>query len=258
VLGQELTVERRSGDFHSLTHSCYSLFASDTIKYSGLFLVGFVFLSNFFGKIAEFLSSLLPKKHNSLEARLANTRVFACWPWGWMPCEKKPQGEDGADQAVAEMSPDDQALMYLIDQLSKLKPDVPNDDDAQHDRGIVSAITGKSILSMNMELLEKEESLLRAWLDVVQYQKERALKEMEQREVLEEEVTFEPVIEARLQERGDEDESHPEHGLQEESPIERPSSVSEEKMDDGGVADANSSADVDSLPISTAHETFKP
>ncbi|KAL3907376.1 MAG: hypothetical protein SGARI_003567 [Bacillariaceae sp.] len=93
------------------------VFASDTLKYSVLFLIGFVFLSSFFGKIAATLAFIMPQQHNSLEYRLEKTRVLACWPWGWMPWEariKKKREEEGLeeddDADLASDSPDDQAF----------------------------------------------------------------------------------------------------------------------------------------------------
>lgn len=156
------------------------IFASDTLKYSVLFMIGFVFLSTFFGKIAECLALLLPKKHNSLEARLAATRVLACWPRGYMPWEtKRDQMEN-----VEGMVPDDQALIYRIEQVKALKPDPPMDeiDDNEHNRSLVSSLTGNPIHSLNIELLKHEESLLLEWLAVVRHQQQRALLILEQRE----------------------------------------------------------------------------
>ena len=97
------------------------IFASDTLKYSVLFLIGFVFLSTFFGKIAELLNLLLPKKHNSLPARLAATRVLACWPRGFMPWETPPENAGASNDIL----PDDQALIYRIQQSKALKPSPP-------------------------------------------------------------------------------------------------------------------------------------
>ncbi|KAG7338840.1 ion channel [Nitzschia inconspicua] len=152
------------------------MFSSDTLKYSVLFMVGFVILSTFFGKILETLAYFVPKKHNSLEHRLAKTRVLACWPWGWMPCERTPQvGEDRyTDNTVDTDNADDQALLYRIDRLRELKPDPPLEEDGSQHRGLVSALSGNSIHSMNVELLEQEAALLREWLAVVQHQAQRA------------------------------------------------------------------------------------
>jgi hypothetical protein len=73
--------------------------------------------------------------------------------------------------------------------LKELKPDPPTtkttingngnaeegeDDEGFLDEGIISNYTGNPIRSMNVELLEQEESLLREWLAVVQYQQRRA------------------------------------------------------------------------------------
>jgi hypothetical protein len=159
------------------------IFASDALKYSLLFMVGFVFLSTFFGKIVEFLQCFLPSKHNSLENRLAKTRVLACWPVGWMPWEKVPQWGDDDETAAAAAAAaasgdnaDDQALLYRIERVKELKPDPPLEEDGtQPHRGLVSALRGSPIHSMNVELLRQEEALLREWLAVVQHQRERAL-----------------------------------------------------------------------------------
>mmetsp|Transcript_17955 Transcript_17955/g.31472 ORF Transcript_17955/g.31472 Transcript_17955/m.31472 type:complete len:676 (-) Transcript_17955:6-2033(-) len=143
------------------------VFASDTLKYSVLYMIGFVLLSTFFGKIAETLSYLQPTQHNSLEARLANTRVLACWPRGFMPWESD---EDETDED--DLIPDDQALIYRIRELKKLKPDPPKDDESA--RGLVSMLTGNAIRSMNVKLLHEEAALLQEWLAVVQFQEQRA------------------------------------------------------------------------------------
>lgn len=150
------------------------VFASDTLKYSALFLVGFVFLSSFFGKIAACLSVLLPSQHNSLEFRLKKTRVLACWRWGFMPWESKKyeDEEEEEENEYATGSPDDEALLYRLDQLRQLKPDPPEGSER---RGLVSTLTGNSIHSMNIELLQKEETLLREWLAVVRLQERRAM-----------------------------------------------------------------------------------
>jgi hypothetical protein len=154
------------------------VFASDTLKYSVLFLIGFVFLASFFGKIAATLNYLMPQQHNSLEYRLQKTRVLACWPWGWMPWEariKKKHEEEGVeeetDDELASDSADDQALLYRIEQVKKLKPDPPEGSER---RGLVSQLTGNSIHSVNVELLQREEELLREWIAVVRYQRRRA------------------------------------------------------------------------------------
>jgi Ion channel len=152
------------------------IFASDTLKYSVLFMIGFVFLSTFFGKIVETLATVMPKKHNSLEHRLAKTRVLACWPHGWMPWENKPQkgDEDDINAAADTDNADDQALLYRIDRIKEIKPDPPVEEDGSQRRGLVSALTGNSIHCMNLELLQQEETLLREWLAVVQHQYQRA------------------------------------------------------------------------------------
>ena len=161
------------------------LFAGDTLKYSVLFMIGFVFLSTFFGKIAEVLSAMIPQKHNSLPSRLAGTRLLACWPKGWMPWETPVDvraalaNDDWQDHQDLVVDPDDQALVYRIEQVQELKPDPPVEDDEDEDgdgpRGIVSALQGNPILSLNVELLQQEENLLLEWLAVVQHQKGRAL-----------------------------------------------------------------------------------
>jgi hypothetical protein len=156
------------------------IFASDALKYSALFMVGFVFLSTFFGKIVETLNYILPKQHNSLQQRLARTRVLACWPRGWMPWERQPTVASGTGETIPytrDVHPDDEALIYRIEKLKEVKPDPPVDDevDGEERRGIVSSLTGKAIHSMNVELLQEEESLLREWLDIVVRQKEIAI-----------------------------------------------------------------------------------
>lgn len=173
------------------------IFASDTMKYSVLYLIGFVFLSTFFGKIAETLAHLLPEKHNSLEARLAGTRVLACWPRGFMPWEQTPDKDDinGVDYTANQdllVSVDDQALVYRIEQAEKLKPDPPVDDE---NRGLLSTLTGNPIHSMNVELLQQEESLLKDWLDVVQKQKQKAIVQRQQ-DQLEQAIGQEGVLTA--------------------------------------------------------------
>ncbi|CAJ1954000.1 unnamed protein product [Cylindrotheca closterium] len=59
------------------------MFASDALKFSAAFLIGFVFLSTFLNKIGEFLFSILPKRDNSLETRLQKTNIFF---WKHWPC----------------------------------------------------------------------------------------------------------------------------------------------------------------------------
>ena len=164
----------------------HRLFASDSLKYSVLFMVGFVFLSNFFGKIVECLGAILPKRHNSLETRLKETRVLACWPRGWMPWDRTYNNVDGGNGVeIVDMKPDDQALIYLLDQLNNLKPKPNEPPEEQSERGFMSAMKGKSTLSVNVDLLEKQEELLRDWLTLVQQQKARAFAHHEHRKRME-------------------------------------------------------------------------
>ncbi|KAL3929597.1 MAG: hypothetical protein SGARI_004708, partial [Bacillariaceae sp.] len=79
--------------------------------------------------------------------------------------------EEDDDDDLASDSPDDQALLYRIEQVKKLKPDPPENSER---RGLVSHLTGNSIHSTNVELLQREEDLLREWVAVVRYQKRRA------------------------------------------------------------------------------------
>ena len=166
------------------------IFASDTLKYSVLFLIGFVFLSTFFGKIAELLNLLLPKKHNSLPARLAATRVLACWPRGFMPWETPPENAGASNDIL----PDDQALIYRIQQVKALKPSPPtySEDLGEPNRGVVSSLTGNPSLSLNVELLKEEETLLQEWLEIIQRQQQRASQtcemKLQPREALEQEL----------------------------------------------------------------------
>jgi hypothetical protein len=209
-----------------------------------LFLIGFVLLSNFFGKIAETIGGILPKQHNSLESRLKNTRVLACWPHGCLPWEKKPTGKVGEELEVLEMEPDDQALVYRIDQLSQLKPDPPMEGQGKPGRSFRSSMIGVSTFSVNVELLEKEESLLGEWLAVVQQQKARALAHWERQGSLVEELSGEPAVleEGTLSDEIIEDESRPMDEDQ-ETPLKHPSTVSDEPMEDGA-AGGNGPSDV--------------
>jgi hypothetical protein len=157
-----------------------------------------------------------------------------------MPWEKKPTGAVGEELEVVEMDPDDQALVYRIDQLSQLKPDPPMEDEGQRDRGFMSTIKGISTLSVNVELLEKEESLLGEWLAVVQQQKARALAHRERQASLAEALAGESAI----QDEGSpsvEDESNGNDENQ-ETKLNDPSTVSDETMQDG-VAGGNGPAD---------------
>ena len=93
----------------------------------------------------------------------------------WEERIKKKREEEGIeeddDDELASDSPDDQALLYRIEQVKKLKPDPPENSER---RGLVSHLTGNSIHSTNVELLQREEDLLREWIAVVRYQKRRA------------------------------------------------------------------------------------
>lgn len=227
------------------------VFASDALKYSGLFMIGFVLLSTFFGKIAETLSALLPKKHNSLESRLQQTRVVACWPYGFMPWEAKPEDKPGDEVDVVDMVPDDQALIYRIEELHKLKPDPSVEDDGQEDRGIVSTMTGNPIHSMNVELLTQEESLLQEWLTIVQNQKSLALRKQSQTQMVEV-IPEDPELQAadeRAPAQEEESESGLVHVFEDPSPddLSQPGDVFED--------DARGKANIS---ISSAHETFNP
>ena len=159
-------------------------------------MVGFVFLSNFFGKIVECLGAILPKRHNSLETRLKETRVLACWPRGWMPWDRQFEGVDGTGVEVVNMGPDDQALVYLLDQLNNLKPK-PHTEPEESERGFLSAMQGKAALSMNIELLEKQDELLRDWLIMVQQHKARALAHHEHRKRMEIAIGEPAILEER-------------------------------------------------------------
>jgi len=158
----------------------HSIFLSDSLKYSVLYLIGFVFLSNFFGKIVECVTCILPQRQNALVTRLANTRVLACWSRGSVPWESKPQDTKQDDEIEVPLdvdNPDDKALIYDIDQLRNLmpKPLIIEEGKRGSQRGLLSVIKGDSRLSMNVELLQAEETLLLEWLSIVQEQKARAL-----------------------------------------------------------------------------------
>jgi hypothetical protein len=88
------------------------IFASDALKFSLTFLVGFVFLSTFFNKIIQFIQSLLPDRENSLESRLKATRFFLCWP--------KVKGlieEEEEEDTSPKLSPEEQAQVDRIEAL---------------------------------------------------------------------------------------------------------------------------------------------
>jgi hypothetical protein len=55
-------------------------FASDVLQFSLMFLVGFVFLASFLGKISEGIASLAPNLGGRLPARLAATNFCVCKP----------------------------------------------------------------------------------------------------------------------------------------------------------------------------------
>lgn len=136
------------------------MFPSDALKFSVSFLVGFVFLSTFIGKIVETVNSILPTRENSLENVLRSTRVLACWPRGTffkseLFClrEEVPNEHDKDGFACQQQR---------IEDLCQLLPD---SDTAE------SNPLNMPLDDLDPALLEREEQLLKQLLEMVQDKK---------------------------------------------------------------------------------------
>eukprot|EP00980_Cylindrotheca_fusiformis_P020276 scaffold7330_cov146-Cylindrotheca_fusiformis.AAC.15 len=130
------------------------IFAVDALKFSVEFLIGFVFLSTFLNKIGEFLFSLLPKRSNSLEARLHATNLIL---WTHWPCDMDATAAYN-DGVVEEEKVDHRCRVEALKEL--LGKHDPAPDMTAYQNGNEE----DSIPS----LLDEEEALLRALLASVE------------------------------------------------------------------------------------------
>lgn len=144
------------------------IFASDTLKYSATFMIGFVFLSTFFGKIAESLAWMLPRRESSFQARLKATRPLACWKMGLLPWERDTPSSSTAEKEGDDTQEDDAALLERIKVLENFAPepriadmDSEETDDRSSDRNAKAEVG-------TTELLEREKAILEKLLNRVQ------------------------------------------------------------------------------------------
>ena len=155
------------------------VFTSDALKYSVLFMIGFVFLSTFLNKLAEAIAWMLPQKHNSLEARLKATRVIACWKEGLLPWEASPE-KDHSESPLKpdELPPGIESPTKRIQELKKLL--VMNSGAATDDRG-GSLTEGDSTLELagpkQLDLIEREEAIVLELLALIKEEKSRCTDE---------------------------------------------------------------------------------
>ena len=154
------------------------MFGSDAMKFSVWFLTGFVFLSNFFGKVAESLASILPKRNNSLEARLENTRVFACWKRGALlrligrhPSDENEEETDEAKTTEPEV---------LLQRVQSLQSFLTEEQQEELEDGDAKAVdteprAGENDAAFALRLIEEEEALLQDLISLVHEKHERLL-----------------------------------------------------------------------------------
>jgi hypothetical protein len=147
------------------------IFASDALKLSLIFLVGFVFLSTFFNKIVDFIQSMLPDRENSLEARLKATRFLLCWP------KVKGLIEEEEEDTGPVLSPEEQAQIERIQGLkvfldskqssaSKEVDSSSRSEDSFH--GASEEKEGNHTIPDISNLLDQEELVLRELLAHIQ------------------------------------------------------------------------------------------
>jgi len=151
------------GDFYPQPEM---VFASDALKLSLIFLVGFVFLSTFFNKIVEFIQSLLPARENSLEARLKATRFLLCWP------KVKGLIVEEEEDTGPHLSPEEQAQVDRIEALKHFltleRSPEANLDSSDRSRGSLHSSEDGSqddhtVVDLS-NLLDQEELVLRELL----------------------------------------------------------------------------------------------
>lgn len=133
------------------------IFASDALKFSVEFLVGFVFLSTFLNKIGEFLFSIMPQRTNSLEARLHATNIIL---WKHWPCKAHSVEtlEEALEEEVEKM--DHHARVEMLKSL--LDDGFPPTPLREHE--------DESLPTM----LEEEETILKALLASVESRRKEA------------------------------------------------------------------------------------
>ena len=103
------------------------MFGSDALKFSVTFLVGFVFLANFLSKIKEWADTWFPtKRRHTLEGRLAQTRIIACWKRGTLLklLRRNYYGDDDHHQSGSEDDSDEELkhLMKYEDEAKTVDP----------------------------------------------------------------------------------------------------------------------------------------
>ena len=149
------------------------IFGGDALKFSFLFLIGFLFLSTFFQKIAEAVGALLPKKESSLPARLKTTRMFACWKRGYcFPVHEKPDKDLRHETLKGRL----ETLKDLLSPPPADFDDTDNDDDDQERLKAREEEEEEEQDNRDKtpeELLQQEEEMLNALLASVQAKRAR-------------------------------------------------------------------------------------
>jgi hypothetical protein len=136
------------------------MFASDALKFSVYYLIGFVFLSTFLNKIGEFLSSMMPKRSNSLQARLKATNIIL---WKHWPCNANaPSNSQGALEAEVSTESHEQQHDRVATLMALL-----GDDESPQSTPSAEPENDQGEASMSF-LLEEEEAILRALLASVE------------------------------------------------------------------------------------------
>ena len=156
------------------------MFASDALKYSVLFMVGFVFFSSFLNKLAGSIAWMLPKNSESLESRLKATRALACWRRGLLPWEQATQDDHLSQrQESDELSFEDDKTNQRIQLLKSML--AGNDTGSNEKKESSTNEVARSNLdgSSTSELIEEEEAVLLQLLAKVREQKGRAMSNLE-------------------------------------------------------------------------------
>jgi hypothetical protein len=135
------------------------MFASDALKFSVYYLIGFVFLSTFLNKIGDLLSSMMPKRSNSLQARLKATNLIL---WKHWPCNasalSNSQGALEAEVSTEAHEQQHERVSTLVGLLGDDESQFTPSAEMENDQGEAS---------MSF-LLQEEEEILRALLASVE------------------------------------------------------------------------------------------
>ena len=155
------------------------MFGSDALRFSITFLVGFIFLATFFGKIVESVGRYVPGINGDLEARLKVTPVITCWEKSYFGfCER--QNADSTEAENDQKQEEDKLTMLAPEAIQKrintLRSLATNEETEQtKEQEEEEGEPGESTLD-TMELIREEERILNDLLSMVKEKRYRAMR----------------------------------------------------------------------------------